>query len=112
MDSLAWNIGYNNSIMIRFKIAATIIFIFTVALFNTKRFKKINFNRISIYLILVILISILVSVQGSMIISILVSKIYINIQYHLNKNSFILFNVAFLFVFIIFYSNRKLFRGK
>ena len=39
-----------------FKILALIIFLTTIAIFNTKRFRKINFNKISIYLVLKYLI--------------------------------------------------------
>lgn len=87
-------------IMRRFQIVAAIIFFSTIALFNTKRFKRINLNRISIYLILVILVSIVVATQGTIFIIWITFRIYPNIQEFINKSNFILVNTVSLIVFI------------
>lgn len=106
----------NNLIMRRFHEVAVIVFVLTLFIFNTKKFKKINLNKISIYLILVILLSIFVAVQGTMFICSIVLKIYPHIINWLNTNDFILVNIVFLIILgsialflitFIFLVNRK-----
>ena len=90
----------SNIIMKRFQAVSAIVFILTVLIFNSKKFKRINMDRISIYLILVILVSIVVAAQGTMFICCIIFKIYPYMQIWINKNDFILLNIAFLTVFM------------
>lgn len=90
----------SNIIMKRFQALSAIVFILTVLIFNSKKFKRINMDRISIYLILVILVSIVVAAQGTMFICWIIFKIYPYMQIWINKNDFILLNIAFLTVFM------------
>ncbi|WP_027097738.1 sensor histidine kinase [Clostridium paraputrificum] len=45
------------------KVFAFAIFLATIIIFNTKRFRKINFNKISLYLILTVIVSILAGIE-------------------------------------------------
>lgn len=83
-----------------FKILALIIFIATMAIFNTKKIRSINFDKISIYLVLVVLISIIVAFEGTLLVIFIFFKIYPNIQQLLSTNYFLSVNVAYLGLFV------------
>jgi two-component system, OmpR family, sensor histidine kinase VanS len=83
-----------------FKILAIIIFLLTIAIFNTKKIRKINFDKISIYLILVVLISLIVAIEGTITISIIGLKIYPDIQNYLGIDYFFSMHLFYLVCFI------------
>lgn len=83
-----------------FKILAFIIFIGTIIVFNNKRFKNINLNRISIYLLFTVLISIFIAIEVVFCIMAFVFKIYPNIGEYIIGNYFISINSFYLIVFL------------
>lgn len=83
-----------------FRILSGIIFILTIVIFNTKRFKKINFNKISIYLILVIIVSVVVAIESILIISTIAFNVYPNIKNHIGTDYFLSINLAYLVIFL------------
>ena len=104
---------FSNLVMRKFKIVAVLVFLFILILFNTKKFKKIRLDKISVYLILVILISIFVAVESAFLLFSIMFKIYpqiieiepfflINISYGI----FILGIIIFLITFVLLV-NRK-----
>lgn len=107
------SIDYENLIMRRFEIAAGIVFLVTLILFNTKVFKKIKLDRMSIYLILVIVISLFVAVEGSFTLASITLKGYSQgfmeepfIAINLVYGIFILGIIMFLTTFVLLV-NRK-----
>lgn len=99
-----------------FKIFAIVIFIITILLFNTKPFRKINFEKLSIYLILVVLISIIMAIEGLLFISVIGLKVfpqikkYVGIDYFFSINLFYLICIIGISIFLIvflFLVNRK-----
>ncbi|WP_024615392.1 HAMP domain-containing sensor histidine kinase [Clostridium sp. Ade.TY] len=83
-----------------FRILSGIIFILTIVIFNTKRFKKMNFNKISIYLILVIIVSVVVAIESILIISTIAFNVYPNIKDHIGTDYFLSINLAYLVIFL------------
>lgn len=110
------NINLNNINDAYFKIFALIIFIATILLFNTKPFRRINFEKLSIYLVLVVLISIIIAIEGVLIISAITFKIFPQIEKYLGVDYFFSINLFYLVCFIgvslflitfVFLVNRK-----
>lgn len=95
------SIDLQNQDIVYFKILAIILFLATIVIFNTKRFRKINFDKISIYLILVVLISIITAIEGTILLSTIVIRIFPNIMNYLEVNDFFSINMAYLFFFIV-----------
>ncbi|MFU7515831.1 sensor histidine kinase [Clostridium sp. HCS.1] len=95
------SINLQNQDIVYFKILAIILFLATIVIFNTKRFRKINFDKISIYLILVVLISIITAIEGTILLSTIVIRIFPNIMNYLGVNDFFSINMAYLFFFIV-----------
>ncbi|NFO11240.1 HAMP domain-containing histidine kinase [Clostridium botulinum] len=83
-----------------FRILAFIVFIATIAIFNTKKFRKLNLNKISIYLILVVIIAVVVAIQAILIIISIVFKGYPNIQEYIGKDYFISINAFYIISFL------------
>lgn len=83
-----------------FKILAFIIFIATIAVFNTKRFKNMNLNKISIYLTIAVIISFITAIEATIIITSTISKMYPNIIEHVVDNYFISINLAYIILFL------------
>ena len=82
------------------KILSGIIFISTVLIFNTKKFKNFNLDRIGLYLILVVLISIIVTFEFAFIVVVIIMKIFPNVEYYMNNNYFLSINIFYLICFI------------
>lgn len=82
------------------KVFAIVIFIITVLVFNTKPFRKINFEKLSIYLILVVLISIITTIEGVLFISAIGMKIFPQIGKYLGVDYFFSINLFYLISFI------------
>lgn len=78
------------------KVLAFSVFIATIVIFNTNKFKKINFNKLSIYLILTTLVAIVMGVQIVMGIVIIVARVSPNILQYISNNYFISVNSAYL----------------
>lgn len=102
-------VDFCNPIITKFKIAAAIIFILTVILFNTKKFKKIKLDKLSIYLILIILVSVFVAVEVIFVLGSIAFKIYpksmgvetffsMNVIYGIVVLGIIMFLVTFIFL--------------
>lgn len=110
------NINLDNINDEYFKIFALIIFIATILVFNTKPFRRINFEKLSIYLVLVVLISIITAIEGVLIISAIAFKIFPQVEKYLGVNYFFSINLFYLVCFIgvslflitfVFLVNRK-----
>lgn len=108
--------GFSEVATQNIRLLAIVVFIITVCIFCTKRFRELNLNKMSIYLILVVVISIVAAIQGVMILVAIVMKLNPNIQYLLGVNYFISINFFLLFSFVgvaiflatfIFFVNRK-----
>ncbi|NFA42544.1 HAMP domain-containing histidine kinase [Clostridium botulinum] len=83
-----------------FRILAFIVFIATIAIFNTKKFRKLNLNKISIYLILVVIIAVVVAVEAVLIIISIIFKRHPNIQEYVGKDYFISINAFYIISFL------------
>ncbi|NFT91141.1 HAMP domain-containing histidine kinase [Clostridium botulinum] len=83
-----------------FKILAFIVFIATIAIFNTKKFRKLNLNKISIYLILVVIIAVVVAAQAVLIIISIIFKRHPNIQEYVAKDYFVSINIFYIISFL------------
>lgn len=83
-----------------FKVLAAIVFIGTIIIFNTKKFRKINLDKISIYLILVVLISLVAAIEGTILLCAICLRIYPDIQYYISENIFFAINVTYILCFI------------
>lgn len=82
------------------KILSGIIFISTVLIFNTKKFKNFNLDRIGLYLILVVLVSITVAFEVTFIVFLVGIKMFPNWQYYMENNYFISINIFYIICFI------------
>ncbi|MCQ2019001.1 sensor histidine kinase [Clostridium butyricum] len=87
--------GVNNPL----KMLALVVFIITVIIFNTKVFRKINLNKIGLYLILVILVSIIVAIQGTFIFCRIIFLLYPNFEYKIINNYFFSINIFYIVAF-------------
>ncbi|MBN1046136.1 sensor histidine kinase [Clostridium botulinum] len=83
-----------------FRILAFIVFIATIAIFNTKKFRKINLNKISIYLILVVIIAVVVAIEAVLIIISIIFKRHPNIQEYVAKDYFVSVNIFYIISFL------------
>ncbi|WP_252233808.1 HAMP domain-containing sensor histidine kinase [Clostridium sp. ZS1] len=86
--------------IVGFKILAFIVFIATIAIFNTKKFRKFNLNKISIYLILVVIIAVVVAIEAVLIIISIIFKRHPNIQEYVAKDYFISVNIFYIISFL------------
>ncbi|MGL4571636.1 MAG: HAMP domain-containing sensor histidine kinase [Clostridium sp.] len=108
--------GFSEVATKNIRLLSIVVFIITVCIFCTKRFREINLNKMSIYLILVVVISIVAAIQGVMLFVAIVMKLNPNIQYLIGVNYFISINFFFIISFVgvaiflatfIFFVNRK-----
>lgn len=99
-----------------FKILSVVVFIATVAIFCTKRFREINLNKMGIYLLWVVVIALVAAIQGGLIFVTILFKVIPNIADLVATNYFVSTNFFFLIWFIgigifltvfIFLVNRK-----
>lgn len=79
-----------------FKILAIIVFILTVIIFCTKKLRNINLNKLSIYMILAVAVSIFCAVEFVMLIGIIVFKLYPGFYDVLTKNYFVSINAFYM----------------
>lgn len=99
-----------------YRVVSIVVFIATVAIFCTKKFRKINLNKIGIYLFFVVIISLVSAIQGVFIFIAIIAKIMPNIIELMGTDYFISVNIFFIMVCIgmslflsvfIFLVNRK-----
>ena len=83
-----------------FKIIAILVFILTILIFCTKKFRKINFNKISIYLLLVFIISCIAAIEGVFILIATTFKLYPNIEKYIGIDYFMSINMFYFICFI------------
>ena len=95
--NIGTGIPYENIIF--FRVLSGVVFVSTILIFNTKRFKRINFNKISIYLILVIIVSIVVAVETILGAILIVFSIYPDIKHMIGVDYFLSINLAYLAIF-------------
>lgn len=88
--------GINNPL----KMLALVVFIITVIIFNTKIFGKINLNKIGLYLILVVLVSIIVAIQVTFMFCRIIFLLYPNFEYKISNNYFFSINIFYIVAFI------------
>ncbi|MGL5868105.1 ATP-binding protein [Clostridium chrysemydis] len=79
-----------------FKILAIIVFILTVIIFCTKKLRNINLNKLSIYIILAVAVSIFCAVEFVMLIGIIVLKLYPKFYEIMTTNYFISINAFYM----------------
>lgn len=79
-----------------FKILAIVVFILTVIIFCTKKLRNINLNKLSIYIILAVAVSIFCAVEFVMLIGIIVFKLYPGFYDILTKNYFVSINAFYM----------------
>lgn len=82
------------------KIIAVSGFILTIVILNTNISKKINFDKISIYLILVVLISLVVGIESIFIIATFIVRIVPDIPEYFRNNYLFALNAMYIFIFI------------
>lgn len=83
-----------------FQWIALFVFIVTVGIFCTKRFRNINFNKISVYIILVLILSIVVTFEALFIIFASINRFFPKITYYMGTNYFIYVNFAFIMIIL------------
>lgn len=79
-----------------FKILAIVVFILTVIIFCTKKLRNINLNKLSIYIILAVAVSIFCAVEFVMLIGIIVLKLYPKFYEIMTTNYFISINAFYM----------------
>lgn len=79
-----------------FKVLAIIVFLLTVIIFCTKKFRNINLNKLSIYIILAVVVSIFCAVEFIMLIGIIVFKLYPGFYDILATNYFVSINAFYM----------------
>lgn len=89
-----------NKLIRYINIFAIIIFLLSIVTFNTKKLRKINFDKISIFLILVVLISLFVAFEGTIFLCQIIIKIIPNLQYYIVDNYFISVNMIYIILFV------------
>ncbi|EDT73522.1 HAMP domain-containing sensor histidine kinase [Clostridium butyricum] len=88
--------GVNNPL----KMLALVVFIITIIILNTKIFGKINLNKIGLYLILVVLVSIIVAIQVTFMFCRIIFLLYPNFEYKISNNYFFSINIFYIVAFI------------
>lgn len=92
------------------------VFLLSVTIFNSKALKKINFDKISVYLFLSLLITLFVTFEGTFIIFRIILNIVPNAPDYIASNYFLSVNVGLIAIFIgigvfliifVFLVNRK-----
>lgn len=83
-----------------FKILAFVVFLVTIIIFNTKKFRNINFNKISIYLILTVIVSIIASVEIVIITISIIFNVSPNVIKYIANNYFTAINLGYMFFFL------------
>lgn len=79
-----------------FKILAIVVFILTVIIFCTKKLRNINLNKLSIYIILVVAVSIFCAVEFVVLIGIIVLKLYPGFYEIMTTNYFVSINAFYI----------------
>lgn len=99
-----------------FRVVAIIVFIATVAIFCTKKFRGINLNKIGIYLFLTVVVSLVAAIQGAFMFLVSIMKIEPDIVELMGTDYFVSVNLYFIMLAIgiaiflsvfIFLVNRK-----
>lgn len=83
-----------------FKVLALVVFLATIIIFNTKKFRNINFNKISLYLILTIIVSIIAGVEIVIITISIIFKVCPNLIEYIANNYFIAINSGYMLFFL------------
>lgn len=96
-NEVGTGIPYENIVF--FRILSGIVFVLTILIFNTKRFKRINLNKISIYLILVIIVAIVVAVEAVLGMILITFNIYPDIKHMIGVDYFLSINLVYLVIF-------------
>ncbi len=96
--------------------SALSVFLLSIIIFNSKAFRKINFDKISIYLFLSLLITLFVTFEGMFILFRIVENIVPNVPKYIANNHLISVNMGFVVIVIgigiflvtfVFLVNRK-----
>ncbi len=84
------------------RLVAVLVFIIIVCFFNAKPFQKINLNRLSIYLFLVVLVSLIIAIQGVSILCRIILILFPNFISNIMHNELLSVNLAFLLIVLGF----------
>ncbi|MGL4773935.1 MAG: HAMP domain-containing sensor histidine kinase [Clostridium sp.] len=79
---------------------AFIVFISTIIFFNTKKMRGVNLHKTSIYLVIALFISLFVAIQAVLILFMLTTSLWENIEYYLRTNYFVSINMFGLMWFL------------
>lgn len=90
----------NPQSLMTFQWIALFVFIVTVGIFCTKRFRNINFNKISVYITLVLILSIVVTFEALLIIFTNVNRFFPKIINYIETNYFVSVNLAFIMIIL------------
>lgn len=83
-----------------FRILAFVVFIFTILIFNTKKFKNINFNKISLYLILTFIVSIIAGFEIVLIPLAIILNVFPNVIESISNNYLISINATYMLILL------------
>ena len=83
-----------------FQLIALFVFIGTVGIFFTKRFRSINFNKINLYITLSLILSILATFEILLAISAVFVRFFPEIIYYITSNYFVSINVVFIMIIL------------
>ncbi|SHH35589.1 His Kinase A (phospho-acceptor) domain-containing protein [Clostridium collagenovorans DSM 3089] len=81
------------------RVLALILFGVIILAFNTKKFKKINLNKMSLYLVFSIIVSVIVAIECCVITMSFILRLYPNIDKIMMNNYFLAINSVFLLIF-------------
>lgn len=93
-------IELNHNIILKIQLLALLVFIITILIFCTKRFKNINFNRISIYITSILILSAVITFEALILIGVLVSRYFSSITNYVGTNYFVSINALFITIVI------------
>lgn len=84
-----------------FKFIGFIVLILTYVFFNTGRMNKVNFNRISIYLILSVIGALVAALEFMFLSGRTVTYLAPDLEQYVQNNSFLFTNLAFIFIIAV-----------
>ena len=96
----AIDIQVNSKGLLFFQCAAIAAFIITVCIFCSKKFRNINFDKISVYIILTLILSIIITFELIVMIVASVHKFYPNLFEAIGNNYFVSINLAFIMIIL------------
>lgn len=94
------SISLDSNVIIKIQWLSLAVFIGTICIFCTKKFRNINFNKISVYITLVLILSIVITFEILFIIIVLVDRYFPVIIYYVTTNYFVSVNITFIVILL------------